>query len=145
MGMFDKDKLYGGLRLDEKFNIGDKFVLFNVMVMDARVPTAVGDAEKTLLVVSYIEGKDKISEAFIVGTLASAIADKAKEAAPDDFPAIVELAKVPSSYQGKDGKGQDATVIQFVSPYSGKVPNSLPDFDAYMNQDPVTVPDDNPL
>ncbi len=136
MGMFDKDKLYGGERMDDHFNTGDEFILWGAQVLPDKIPTSVGDARKTLLQVSRTTDPELV---FIVGTLASAIADKANEADPSDFPAVVKLAKVPSSFDN------EATVIQFVAEWEGKKPKTLPGFDQYMTQTQADVPSDHPL
>jgi hypothetical protein len=108
MSMFTKDRLYGGKRLDQEFQLGESFILWGIEVMAEPVPTEWGEATKTLLDVSRVEAPD---ERVIVGTLASAIADKAKDAEPSDFPAIVTYEKVTGSH------GTDAQVISFVGPY----------------------------
>jgi hypothetical protein len=113
MGMFDKDRLYGGERLDQRFELGDEFILWGVEVMPDAVPTELGDATKTVLEVST---KDNPEERFKVGTLASAIAEKAKDAEPTDFPAIVRYEKVPGRFDS------DAAVISFVALHNADKP-----------------------
>ena len=108
MGMFDKDRMYGGERLDRWADFGDSFILWGVEVLPDPVPTSVGDATKTLLEVSTLDNPENKTT---VGTLASAIATKAREAEESDFPAVVKLEKVPGGY------GSDATVISFVEQY----------------------------
>lgn len=117
MGMFDKDRMYGGDRLDEVFDLGDTFILWNVEILDKRVPTDVGDATKTVLEVSRESAPD---EHFKVGTLASAIAEKAADAEPSDFPTVVKLEKVHSARWGTD-----ALVISLVEPYDAANPTPL--------------------
>lgn len=112
MGMFDKDRLYGGERLDQTFEYGDSFILWGVEVLAEPVPTEVGQATKTFLTVSRL---DSPGEQFKVGTLASAIADKAREAEESDFPAIVKFEKVTS-----EKWGTDAAVISLVEPYDAQ-------------------------
>jgi hypothetical protein len=109
MGMFDKDRLYGGDRLDETFQFGDTFILHSVEVLEEPVPTEVGDATKTILTVSK---RDNPGEQFKVGTLASAIAEKAREAEASDFPAVVKYHQVTS-----EKWGTEAAVISLVEPY----------------------------
>jgi hypothetical protein len=109
MSMFDKDRLYGGDRLDETFQFGDKLILWGVEILSDPVPTEVGDATKTILTVSRMEQPD---EKFKVGTLASAIADKAREAEESDFPAVVKYHQVTS-----ERWGSDAAVLSLVEQY----------------------------
>jgi len=109
MGMFDKDRLYGGERLDKWCEPGDRFILWGVEIVDEPVPTSVGNAIKTLLKVSTLDAPENQT---IVGTLASAIAEKAKDAEESDFPAVVEFQKVHSQEYNTE-----AAVIQFVEPY----------------------------
>lgn len=109
MGMFDKDRLYGGERLDQTFAFGDTFILWGVEVLAEPVPTEVGNATKTILTVSR---KDAPGEQFKVGTLASAIADKARDAEESDFPAVVKYEQVTS-----EKWGTEAAVISLVEPY----------------------------
>lgn len=96
MGMFDKDKSFG-VDVTSVFGLGDPFVLWGARVEDELVPTSLGDARKTILVVATLADPTSRRE---VTTLASAIADKAAEASPGDFPCKVELRKVSSSFGG---------------------------------------------
>lgn len=109
MGMFDKDKEIGR-QLHTVFNFGDEFILFGVKD-GGEVRTEIGDAKKTVLEVAR---KDDPQERFEVSTLASAIAAKAAEAEASDFPAVVQLLKVPSNFGGT------AVVLQFVRPFNGQ-------------------------
>lgn len=109
MGMFDKDRLYGGERLDETFSFGDTFIVWGVEVLPDPVPTEVGNATKTILEVSK---RDAPADRFKVGTLASAIAEKAREAEASDFPAVVKYHQVTS-----EKWGTEAAVISLVEPY----------------------------
>lgn len=112
--MFDKDRLYGGDRLDETFTEDERFILWGAEVLQEPVPTEIGDATKTILLVSKLESP---TEKFPVGTLASAIADKARDAEESDFPAVVKYHHVPSSKEGQ----ADAAVISLVEPYTDGV------------------------
>lgn len=107
MGMFDKDKEIGRV-LTSVFDYGDEFVLWNVND-GGKVDTEIGEARKTVLLVSR---KSDPNEKFEVSTLSSAIADKAEKAESGDFPAVVQVLKVPSK------KGNDATVLQFVKAFT---------------------------
>lgn len=111
MGMFDKDRLYGGERLDQTFEEDDRFILWNAEVLDEKVPTGIGDATKTLLTVSKLGSP---GEKFVVGTLASAIATKAATAEDSDFPAVVKYHHVPGQ------QDSEAAVISLVEPYDAK-------------------------
>jgi hypothetical protein len=106
-GMFEKDKEIG-LRIDTEFDLREAFILWDAAVAPELVDTAIGKARKTLLEVSRLDEPDV---RLACSTLASAIADKAEQATPDDFPAVVELRKVASNY------GNDALVIQYVRDY----------------------------
>lgn len=104
-GMFGKDKEIGN-RIDGQYEIGEPFILFDAAVAPDLVDTAIGKARKTLLETAALGSPD---ERVACVTLASAIADKAELAEPSDFPAVVELRKVPST------KGnQEALVLQYV-------------------------------
>lgn len=105
-GMFAKDRLYGGTRLDEWTDLNTSFVLWGAHVLDELVPTSVGDARKSILLVATMDNPYLVDEC---GTLASAIAEKVDEADESDFPAIVQLMKVKSATWQTD-----ATVLQFV-------------------------------
>jgi hypothetical protein len=107
-GMFAKDKKIGN-RIDGQYEIGEPFILFDAAVAPELVDTAIGNARKTLLETASLDSPD---ERVACVTLASAIADKAEEAIPDDFPVVVELRKVPS----KKGS-QEALVLQYVRDY----------------------------
>lgn len=108
--MFDKDKEIGRT-LTSVFEYKDEFIVWRVHVDEGAVNTDLGPADKTVLLVSRLTAPD---EKFEVNTLASAIADKAREAEADDFPAVVQLLQVQSNYKGK------ATVLQFVKPFDGR-------------------------
>lgn len=117
--MFDKDKEIGN-QLDQAFPLGESFLLLGVEVEAKPVPTDLGDATKTRLRVHKLaaDGITPIGQPFEVSTLASAIADKAKESTPGDFPCIVELRKVPTK------KGNPALVVQHISDWQGVVDSS---------------------
>jgi hypothetical protein len=107
MGMFDKDKEFGQNLINEVPK-DEKFILWKATIDEETVDTQYGDARKTRLIISR---KDDPGEKFEVTTLASAIADKAQDAVPEDFPAIVYWTEVDSNFGGK------ATVLQFFSEY----------------------------
>lgn len=125
MGMWEKDRLFGGKRLAEEFELGEPFVLYAGKVVGS-FETDLGTATKSVLTVQKYDpsAKDGTGEVFNAGTLASAIAEKLRDQEPSDFPAIVTTAKVPSSTDG-----QDAYVIQYVGPFTGYVPDDLPPID----------------
>jgi hypothetical protein len=102
--MFDKDKSFG-VDVTSVFQLGQQFLLWGAEVLPDPIPTALGDARKTRLIVSPLADPTEQRE---VTTLASAIADKAAEAEPNDFPCKVELRKVASSFGG------EALVLQFL-------------------------------
>jgi hypothetical protein len=105
--MFDKDKEIGN-RIDTEFDLREDFILWHAVVDEKLVGTKIGDARKTLLTVSRMDEPDS---QFECATLGSAIADKAEQATPDDFPCVVQLRKVASNF------GNEALVLQFVRPW----------------------------
>lgn len=104
MGMFDKDKEIGR-QLTAVFAAKEEFVLYDIHVLEEKVNTTLGDADKTVLTVSSLDDTDT---RFEVSTLGSAIANKAREAEPSDFPAVVCWMEVDSNF------GNQATVLQFI-------------------------------
>lgn len=112
MGMFDKDKMYSGKRLDLEFQQDEEFVLYDVPAIINDVPTDVGMARKTILTVATMASP---KEAFFVGTMASAVADKAEQAEASDFPAVVLWTKVHS-----EAFNTEALVLSFVRRYDGE-------------------------
>jgi len=107
MGMFDKDKEIGN-RIDTEFDLHEDFILWHVVVDEKPVTTKIGDARKTLLTVSRLDEPDV---QFECATLGSAIADKAEQAVPDDFPCVVQLRHVAGRFKS------EALVLQFVRPW----------------------------
>lgn len=106
-GMFGKDKEIG-LRIDGEFDLREDFILWDASVAPELVETQLGQTRKTILEVSRMDEPDiRIS----CSTLASAIADKAEQATPADFPAVVQLRKVEGRF------GNDALVLQYVRDY----------------------------
>jgi hypothetical protein len=112
-GMWRRQKLFGGTRLDKWTEYDSPFVLWDARILPDKVPTDLGEATKTELLVSALESPEYLEW---VGTLASPIADMAGEATPDDFPAIVQVVRVPSSY--RKGEGDVATSLELISPYT---------------------------
>lgn len=112
MGMFDKDKEIGQI-MEQVFQEREEFVLWAATVAPDPVPTEIGDAEKTVLSVSRLSAEGRqVGERFDVNTLASAVAGKAKDAEPDDFPAVVTWLRVHSK-----AYNTQATVLSFVREY----------------------------
>lgn len=111
MGMFEKDKMYGGERLDKWAEPGDRFVLWGVVEFIEDVPTSIGDGTKVILEVSSLDAPDNKTR---VGTFASAIVEKSRDAEPSDFPAVVMLETVESKQYDTD-----ALVLSFVEPFTG--------------------------
>lgn len=117
MGMFDKDKQFApDGRLDELFPPGEvgsregpELILWAVEER-GDFPTDIGVAQMTWLTVSAIMTPD---EKKTVGTLAKPIAEKAAEAEPSDFPAVVQVLKVSTEMQ-------PATVLQWRGAYDAK-------------------------
>lgn len=120
MGMFDKDKEIG-LLLTSAFSVGQQFVLWAARVDREDFPTKLGPSPRAMLTVSQIvEGRP--GPRFDVGTLASAIVAKVREAEEDDFPAVVFWREAPST-RSSSGK---ATVLQFVSAWGNAAPETRP-------------------
>lgn len=140
MGMFDKDKLYGGERLMKQdgghFDYNDEFIVHGVGPLKGTIQTDIGDANKTLMAISKIDSPDSL---IVVGTLSQPIYNKALEAESSDFPAVVKVMQVPASNSAYN----DATVIQFVRAWDGDVPDSdaiAHAFDGYELANQDTVP-----
>lgn len=120
MGMFDKDKQFApDGRLDEVYPPGEtdsregpKFVLWGVE-SKGTFKTDIGDADMTWLTVSdELTPEDKK----VIGTLSKPIAEKAAEADPTDFPAVVRCLKVSTEFN-------DAMVLQWIRAYDdGETP-----------------------
>jgi len=128
MGMFKTDKAFGvdvvsafplqprGVDANGQLRqSSDPFLLWGARVLPDRVETRVDReagrtdpttwARKTLLVVASL---DQPTKHRLVTTLGSAIADKAEDAEPSDFPCKVELREVDSSFNNP------ALVIQWL-------------------------------
>lgn len=130
MGMFTKDVLYGGLRLDESIKIGtveegptggDRVVLIDAITIAAPIVTDIGTAYKTVLrIVKMDKDNNPKGDPIDCGTLASAIYGKVQDKEDGDLPAVVTFFVTPSSKAGNN----DATVMQFVSPYDGAAPKA---------------------
>lgn len=126
MGMFDKDRLLGGLRLDVEIPDGVPFILWDAGVIgEIALENGLPPAVKTGMSVSRCDYStyEPVGEPFTVGTLAGPIAEKVRLKDDDDLPAVVQTFTVTSD------KGNDARVIQFVAPYEGKIPDNVPAYD----------------
>jgi len=109
VGAFGADKLYGN-RMDQTFDAGERFLLVAAKVLENPIPTDIGDARKTEMLVAKLDTEGHpIGGAFKVGTLSSAIADKIDQLVTGELPAVVFWTKVRSK-QFKT----DATVLQYV-------------------------------
>lgn len=128
MGMFDKDVLYGGERLDHHVEIGadslsaERVLLLDCAIISDEVPTSLGNATKSGLVICKLDktGTKTEGESMVVNTLASAIGDKVRLKSDGDLPAIVCFFRTESQYD------TDATVMQFVGRWDGKTPAFQP-------------------
>lgn len=108
MGMFDKDKEIGTIITSFVQN-GEPFILWDARIVREDFPTKLGLATQCRLSASKLASP---GDRYDTTTLASAIAAKVREAEPGDFPAVVQLAEVPSpTYGGM------ALVLQFLKPY----------------------------
>lgn len=131
-GMWDRDILYGGERLDAHVVIGESstdpnkesVLLLDIVIVSDEVPTDLGPATKTNLLISKIsaDGTKPEGDLLEVNTLAQAIAEKARVKNEGDLPAVVCFFKTPSGTEGFS----DATVMQFVRRWDGKVPTFTP-------------------
>lgn len=125
MGMFDKDRLFGGARLDVEFVDGEPFVLFDAEIVAEGVDLGndLPPAAKTGLVVGKLKSDGELDgDPYVVGTLGSAIASKVRDKAPGDLPCVVMTETVPTDLQ-------PAKVLTYVGPYNGKVPATLPNIE----------------
>jgi len=108
VGMFDRDKEIGVI-LTSYMKERENFILWDAGIIREDFPTNIGPAAQTGLTVSRMSDPgDRVT----VTTLASAIAGKAREANPSDFPAVVYWAAVWS-----DKWNRNITVLQFVKAY----------------------------
>lgn len=139
MGMFSKDVLFGGTRLDAVVGIGEKdapefaekVIVLDAQVLSQVVPTDIGNAQKTVLTICRTTDAGLPSgDPFQVGTLASAIAGKVAEGEPGDLPAIVVFFTTTSSF----GDQNDALVMQFISRYDGPDINVAPLVDPFTGE-----------
>lgn len=113
MGMFDKDREMGN-NLANAYALNTPFVLVDARMSGETVPTRYGDAEPAELVTMRLGADGFVTGGEIVcRTVASAIVAKVAEAEPGDFPAVVELQRVPS----KRARSGHALVLQFIAPY----------------------------
>lgn len=130
MGMFSKDRLYGGERLADHVTIGtssldsEQVLLLDAAIVSREVPTDIGFATKTALVIQKLsdDGTTTVGDPFEVNTLAQAIAGKAEEKEEGDLPAKVCFFTVEAS---KDGFN-DAVVMQWCGSWDGKTPKFAP-------------------
>lgn len=117
MGMWDKDREYGS-RPEDVFGMREPFLLLDAYCKDP-VQTRIGDAVPSVLVGCRI-GPAGPGTVMTGTTLASAIADKVREAEAGDLPAVVQLMRVQGNF------GNDALVLQFVAPWQGAAPEAPP-------------------
>lgn len=110
MGMFDKDKMYGGTPLEEWIQKDTDFILYDAWIETEDFPLDDGKtATKTCLAVATTEQPNNVVK---VSTLGGVTAEKVKDAEPDDFPAICQFQEVPASTAG----WSNAKVVKFVRP-----------------------------
>lgn len=135
MGMFDRDVLYGGLRLDREVAIGDRregkeridgdnVVLLDAVIVTEEFPTDIGVATKSNLLIGRLDrtGTRIEGDLLEVNTLSGPIGEKVKLKSRGDLPAIVTFFMTDAS---KDGFN-DALVMQGVRRYDGPVPKFEP-------------------
>lgn len=120
MGMWDKDIVYGGERLDENV-VSDgaaEYVLLDCGIVATNVKTDLGDDGTKAEVILGLLKDGAVTNVAKYGTFASAIIGKVMDKGEGDLPAVITFSKVPSS----QAANQDAFVFTFVRPYSGTVP-----------------------
>lgn len=110
MGLFDRDRMYGGLRLDEEFPLmdvrreasrdgklksqSDEFIIWDCLgVIATDIPTSIGRADKVGFTVSSMDDPATRKD---VGTFASAIRDMVAYALDN---AREELGKRDASFE----------------------------------------------
>lgn len=98
MTMFGKDKEYGR-RLDLQYREQEPFILWGVEP-GGTVKTKIGDAQRTNLKTSALD-RGRPGGVIECSTLASAVAEKAKDADPSEFPAIVCWERVPGRFNAE--------------------------------------------
>lgn len=111
-GLWNRQQMYGGLRLDQEFQEKEQFILWG-MTSPGEVELDEGDkAVKTLLTVSRMNEPD---EKFEVGTLSKAINEMVGQAEDGDLPAVVFWEEVETKR-----KMQPAKVLTAVRLWTGK-------------------------
>lgn len=126
MSMWDSDIIFGGKRLDETYDTGVRFILDAIEIaaedIDLDGDPNTNNATKTLLTTRALDSDGHLLDGdgfednddgrgpIVVGTFASAIADKARKVSEGDLPAVITTLVVPSKTPGRN----DARVIQFV-------------------------------
>lgn len=134
MGMFDKDKLYGGTPIEKWVSPGVDFILRGATIVTDEFPLDNGQtATKTEL---YVSSLDNPAEVYKVSTLSGNIASNVKDAEDSDFPAVVQFHTVPSATQGYS----DAKAIKLVAPYDGESVAFTPDEVRDAPEGAVSVP-----
>lgn len=117
MSMWDSDRIFGGLRLDQEYEEGEHFVLDDIEIVAEDVDMDNGNdnlATKTQLHTRKLNDDGTVSgDPLVVGTFSSAIAEKARIKADGDLPAVVSMMIIPSKVAGRN----DARVIQFIRPW----------------------------
>lgn len=118
MGMFDKDKVFApDGRLDEVYppgptdsREGPQFVLWGV---EDKGEFKLDNGLDNTPYMTWLTVSDRLTpeDKKVVGTLSGPIHDKALEAEPSDFPAVVRSLKVSTDFN-------DAQVLQWIEPYN---------------------------
>lgn len=130
MGIWDKSKLLGGLRMDTEYAEGQTFVLYGMKVAgEIDLENGMEEATKTLLLTEEVapngdggyELFTKGDGAKVVGTLSGPIAQMAAAAEPEDFPVVVAWQAVATKTRDK------ATVLDYRCAWEGdKAPKVTP-------------------
>lgn len=141
MGMWTNDVMFGGLRLDEQLEKRVPFVLYDAAITVEEVPTSVGNARKSSMIVQRLKvdtdaahpsraANEVEGEPFVVNTLASTIAEKVAQASASDFPMVVCWDTIHSEKWDRE-----ATVLVPLRKWTQPVPENLPDINSNFSGD----------
>jgi hypothetical protein len=108
-GMWDRQRVFGGLRMQQEFTAQEQFILWGITAGGEVPLDGTDSAPKTVLTVSRMnEPKEK----FEVNTLSGPIAEMVTLAQDDDFPVIAYWETVPTKREQSE-----ATVLTALGKY----------------------------
>lgn len=90
-GLWNRQQMYGGLRMDSEFEQKEEFILWDMRAAGEVDLDDDQKAEKTILTVSRVKEPD---EKFEVGTLSKAIGEMPDKITDGDLPAVVYWEEV---------------------------------------------------